>query len=229
MKIFIDSANKEEIRKWIAMGVVDGVTTNPTIMLQDKIYNVREGVKTISRLIEPKPLSVEVITNDLEDMFTQAMGLATIASNVVIKIPQVNQNGEPCYKVMSRLKNAKIKVNATIALSLGQVILSAKAGATYISLFTGRISDEGGNAFEVIKASVDWIEKWGYKSKILVGSIRGVGEILDAAKAGAHIVTIPPKFLNKMADHQYTRDTVRQFIGDAEKSIRIMGEQDEPA
>ena len=107
-------------------------------------------------------------------------------------------------------------------MSLGQVILAAKAGATYISIFTGRVSDEGGNASEVIRNSADWLERWKFKSKILIGSIRSVGEILSAAMAGAHVITIPPQFLEKMADHKYTRETVRQFVDDAEKALQMM-------
>ena len=103
-----------------------------------------------------------------------------------------------------------------------QVILAAKAGATYISLFAGRVADEGGNAPEVIRRAVEWLEHWDFKSKVVVGSIRSVGDVLNAVVAGAHIVTIPPTFLNKMADHKYTRETVRQFLDDAEKALRLM-------
>jgi len=107
-------------------------------------------------------------------------------------------------------------------MSLGQVILAAKAGATYVSIFAGRVADEGGNAPEVIKNSADWLEHWKYKSKLIVGSIRSVGDILSAAMAGAHIITIPPPFLTKMADHKYTRATVEQFVNDARKALEMM-------
>ncbi len=124
--------------------------------------------------------------------------------------------------MIKKLESDGIKVNATAALSLGQVILAAKAGATYISIFTGRLSDEGGNAPEVIKNSVEWLRRGEYKSRIIVGSIRSLGEILSAAIAGAHIITIPPDFLGKMADHKFTRDTVRQFVADAQKAMGMM-------
>lgn len=104
-------------------------------------------------------------------------------------------DGIPCYGVIRQLESEGIKVNATVAMSLGQVILAAKAGATYISIFAGRIGDEGGDASQVIKNSVEWLERWKYKSKIIVGSIRSVADILQAATAGAHIITIfPPSF-----------------------------------
>ena len=107
-------------------------------------------------------------------------------------------------------------------MSLGQVVLAAKARATYISLFAGRVADEGGNVPEVIGQTVEWLEKWKYKSRMVVGSIRSVGDILNAIKAGAHIVTIPPQFLDKMADHKYSRETVKQFLDDADKAKKMM-------
>ena len=222
MEIFIDSADVKEIEKWIKMGIADGVTTNPSIMLKDGILNVEKGAKEIAALVQPRTVSVEVTTNDLEEMITQAREFASWAENIVVKIPQITQDGELCYGVIRQLESEGIKVNATVALSMGQVILAAKAGATFISIFTGRISDEGGNAKEVIKNSADWLEYWEYKNRIIVGSIRSVGEILEAAIAGAHIITIPPQFLTRMADHKYTRDTVKQFVTDARKALEMM-------
>lgn len=225
MEIFIDSADTKEIERWVKMGVADGVTTNPSIMFRDGVYNMEEGAREIAALIHPRSVSVEVTTNDLEEMIAQARKFASWAPNITVKIPQINQDGTPCYGVIRQLESEGIKVNATIALSLGQVILAAKAGATYISIFTGRVSDEGGNASEVIKNSTDWLRRWGYKSKIIVGSIRSVGEILEAAIAGAHIITVPPQFITRMADHKYTRETVRQFITDAQKALEMMSKK----
>ena len=223
MEIFIDSASVTEIEKWLNMGVIDGVTTNPSIMLKDDVYDAEDGAKEISALVNPRPVCVEVTTNDLGEMLTQAQRFASWAPNIVVKIPQITQDGIPCYGVIRQLESEGIKVNATVAMSLGQVILAAKVGATYISIFAGRVADEGGNAPEVIRNSVDWLERWKYKSKIIVGSIRGVIDIQQAAVAGAHIITIPPQFLTKMADHKYTRETVRQFITDAQKALEMMG------
>ena len=222
MEIFIDSASITEIEKWLEMGVIDGVTTNPSVMLKDGVYDAEAGAKEIAALMDPRPLSVEVTTNDLDEMVNQAQTFASWAPNIVIKIPQITQDGIPCYGVINQLESEGIKVNATVAMSLGQVILAAKAGATYISIFVGRVADEGGNAPEVIRNSVDWLERWKFKSKIIIGSIRSVGDILSAAIAGAHIITIPPQFLGKMADHKYTRETVRQFVNDAQKALEMM-------
>jgi transaldolase len=222
MEVFVDSASVSEIKKWLEMGVIDGITTNPTIMFNDGVYDAEAGAKEIAALVHPRPVSVEVTTNDLDEMLIQGQRFASWAPNLVVKIPQITQDGIPCYGVIKELESEGIKVNATTALSLGQVILAAKAGATYISIFAGRVSDEGGNAPEVIRKSVDWLEHWKYKSKIIVGSIRSVGDVLSAAIAGAHIITIPPQFLTKMADHKYTRETVRQFVTDAKKALDMM-------
>ena len=224
MEIFIDSANMTEIEKWLKIGILDGVTTNPSIMFRDGVYDNEAGAKEIAALIHPRPISVEVTTNDLDEMVTQARRFASWAPNIAVKIPQTNQYGVPCYGVIRQLESEGVKVNATVAMSLGQVMLAAKAGATYISIFAGRIADEGGNAPGVIKDSVEWLERWKYKSKIIVGSIRGVIDIQQAAIAGAHIITIPPQLLNKMADHRFTRATVEQFIIDAKKALEMMEE-----
>jgi len=222
MEIFIDSASISEIEKWLKMGIVDGVTTNPSIMLKDGVYNIKAGAKDIAALVNPRSVSVEVTTNDLDEMVKQAREFASWANNIAVKIPQITQDGIPCYGVINQLENEGIKVNATIAMSLGQVILAAKAGATYISIFAGRVGDEGGDVSQVIRNSVDWLERWKYKNKIIIGSIRSVADILQAAVAGAHIITIPPQFLTRMADHKYTRATVEQFVSDAQKALEMM-------
>jgi len=222
VEIFIDSAKISEIEKWLEMGVIDGVTTNPSIMFNDGVYDAEAGAKEIAALVNPKPTCVEVTTNDLDEMLIQAQEFASWAPNIVIKIPHITQDGIPCYGVIRQLEAERIKVNATAAMSIGQVMLAAKVGATYVSIFTGRVADEGGNAVEVIRNSVDWLERWKFKSKIIIGSIRSVGDILSAAIAGAHIITIPPQFLGKMADHKYTRETVRQFVNDAQKALEMM-------
>ena len=193
MKIYIDSANLKEIEKWLNYGVIDGVTTNPSIMLKDGVYDVEAGIKKIARLIDPLPISVEVTTNDSKEMIEQARRLAALGHNIVVKIPVENEFGVPCYGLIGQLEKSGVTVNATAIMSFGQIILAAKAGASYVSLFAGRVADEGGNSPEVIVESVEWLEHWEYKSQLIVGSIRSVGDILNAATAGAHIITIPPQ------------------------------------
>ena len=222
MEIFIDSANIKEIKKWMDMGIADGVTTNPSIMLKDGIYDIEKGAKEIAKLIDPRPLSVEVTSNDLDEMLSQARQFAAWSKNIVIKIPQINTKGVPCYGVINELESGGIKVNATAALSFWQVMLAAKSKATYVSIFAGRVTDEGGDASLIIRNSMAWLRTWNYKSKIIVGSIRSVGDVLTAALAGAHIITIPPQFIDKMVDNRNTRATVEQFLEDARLALEKM-------
>lgn len=219
MKIFIDSADAREIKKWLRQGIVDGVTTNPSIMFKDGVYDIEGGAREICGLLADKPLSVEVTTNDQAEMLRQGRQFASWASNIAVKIPIVNEQGESCLEVISALNNEGIRVNTTAILSFNQAVLAAKAGATYISIFAGRVADEGNDPAAVIGNVRRWLNDWEYPTEIIVGSIRTVMDIQNAALAGAHIITIPPQFLPKMVDHKYTRETVRQFNRDAEKAL----------
>lgn len=209
MEIFVDSADLEEIRRWFNYGVVDGVTTNPTVLLKDGGYDMEARAREIAELIHPCPVSVEVYSNDQREMVDQARAFASWASNIVIKIPVINEYGEPSLAVVKELVEDSLRVNMTACMSFGQVVLGAKAGATYISIFAGRVADEGNDAPKLIRQAVDWLREWSYTSKIIVGSVREVFNIQDAALAGAHVITVPPQFMNKLIDHRYTRETVR--------------------
>ena len=219
MQIFVDSANLQEIEHWLRQGVVDGVTTNPSIMLKDGVYDIEERARDLCQLLQKRPLSVEVTTNDPAEMLEQAHVFAGWAPNIVVKIPVITQEGESCLEVVNTLTDAGISVNCTAILSFNQAILAAKAGATYVSIFAGRVADEGGDPSVVVRDVRTWLSDWGNPSRIIVGSIRSTMDVQNAALAGAHIITIPPQFLSKMLDHQYTRATVRQFNQDAEKAM----------
>ena len=218
MEIFVDSANLKDIKKWMDHGILDGVTTNPTIMLRDGVSDVEDTAKRIADLVEERPLCVEVTTNDCDEMFEQARAIASWASNMVVKIPIINEHGEPCLRVVRRLAEEDVRVNVTAMLSFNQVVLAAKAGATYLSIFAGRVADEGHDPSSLISAAAKWTERWGY-GKILVGSMRGAIDVQTAAAAGAHVLAVPPAILSKMADHKYSRDTVRQFNTDAMNAV----------
>jgi transaldolase len=219
MQIFIDSADHALIERWVGYGIADGVTTNPSIMLKCGIHNLEGGARHIAELIGPRPLSVEVTTNDTGLMLQQGREFANWAPNIVVKVPVINENGEPCLGVINTLTSEGVKVNVTACLSFGQAVLAAKAGATYVSLFAGRMGDEGQDAPGVIRAFREWLDLWHMSSEIIVGSIRSVYDVQAAAMAGAHIITIPPEFLPKMVDHRYSRETVRQFVADAQKAL----------
>jgi len=222
MEIFADTADLKEIRTWLDFGVIDGVTTNPSILLANGVYHLRDGAVEIATLLGDKPLSVEVVSDEPDAMYEQAVEMASWAPNIVIKIPIITTQGEPCLGVISSLNRAGIKVNATACLSFNQAMLAAKAGATYISLFAGRISDEGADASEVVRSTAEWLKRWNFPSKIIVGSIRETITVQDAALAGAHVVTIPPKFLRQMIDHKYSRFTVAQFLADGMSAAERM-------
>jgi transaldolase len=224
MEIFLDSANVEEIRRWLEQGVIDGVTTNPTIMLKDGAFDLEERAKEIASLVYPRPVSVEVTTNHIEQMIHEARGLASWAPNIVVKVPVINEFGEPTLRAVRTLTEDGVRVNLTACLSFGQVILGAKAGAAYISIFAGRVADEGHDAPRLIRQAVDWLQDWEYPSRIIVGSIREVISIQEAALAGAHIITVPPQFMDRLVDHRYTRETVRQFNSDAQEALARMSE-----
>ena len=221
MKIFIDSANQKYIEKWLKYGILDGVTTNPSILLKDGLHDIEAGVKLLAKIIDPLPISVEVTTNDTTEMMEQGKRLASIEHNIVVKIPVENESGIPCYGVINQLEKLGIKVNATAIMSFGQVILAAKSGAAYVSLFAGRIADEGGNSNEVIAETVRWLERWGSSSELIVGSIRSAGDAIKAALTGAYITTVPPQYLEKMSDHKYTRATAKGFIADAQNGLKM--------
>jgi transaldolase len=217
MEIFLDSSNLDEVKKWVQEGVIDGVTTNPTIMYKDGVRDVEGCIRGICEALGERPVSVEVTSNDHEEMLQQSRAFANWSPRVVIKIPIVNQDGLSSLSVINKLTNQNIAVNATAILSFNQAVLATKAGATYVSIFAGRIADEGNDPAVTIRNVRSWLDMWGYTAKIIVGSIRGVIDVQAAALAGAHVVTVPPQFLPKMVDHKYARETVRQFNEDATK------------
>jgi|SRR5580704_12544183 transaldolase len=220
MQIFIDSANESEILHWLRQGVVDGVTTNPSIMWKDGMYDLESAAKRICGLLGERPLSIEVTSNDHVEMLSQARTFATWGHNIVVKIPVVNEFGESSLDVINELAGEGIRVNSTAILSFNQAILAAKAGGTYLSIFAGRIADEGNDPTETIRNVRRWLDDWDFTAKIVVGSVRTVMDIQNAALSGAHVITVPPPFFSKMIDHKYTRDTVRQFNRDAEKALQ---------
>jgi transaldolase len=186
------------------------------------VYHVRDGAVKIARLLGDLPLSVEVVTDERDAMYKQAIDMASWAPNIVVKIPIITTQGQPCLGVIAALTRAGVKVNATACLSFNQAMLAAKAGATYVSLFAGRISDEGADASQVVRSTAEWLRAWNVPSKIIVGSIRETVNVQDAALAGPHVVTVPPKFLGQMIDHKYSRFTVAQFLADGQSAAERM-------
>jgi transaldolase len=219
MQIFLDSADEKELTHWLAEGVVDGVTTNPSILLKDGASDLETVARRFAALLGHRPLSVEVTATEPVQMIEQGRAFARWASNVVVKIPIVTQDGDSCLKAIYALSRAGIPVNATAILSFNQAVLAAKAGACYVSVFAGRVADEGHDPAQLIAGLQQWLRRWESQARVLVGSIRSVMDVQRAAEAGADIITIPPAMLPKMVDHKYSRETVRQFNEDATRAF----------
>jgi transaldolase len=223
MPIFLDSSKISEIQKYHKMGIVRGVTTNPTIMFKDGVTGGMEGIKRksieIANLVKPYPVSVEVMTNDRDQMIQQAKEFSNWAENINIKITIHGPNGElDNLEVVHELENKhNIRVNTTAMMSAQQGLLAALAGATYVSIFGGRVNNMGFNCCEEIRKLRKVIDEFGLKSKIIIGSTREVLNVIEWLNAGAHIVTVTPKLIEGMIVHPYSKETVQQFLNDAKK------------
>ena len=166
MRVFVDSADQKQIAYWLEEGVVDGVTTNPSIMFKDAGTDFEDCARRLAAMLGEKPLSVEVTSNDRKVMVEQARTFATWARNIVVKIPIVNEHGESCLGVMHRLSQEGIGVNATAILSFNKAMLAAKAGATYVSIFAGRVADEGNDPSVTIRNVRTWLDDWSFTATL---------------------------------------------------------------
>lgn len=229
MPIFLDTGNLKEIEKYLKMGIIRGVTTNPTIMLKDGVTGGIRGVKQrgmeIARLISPLPLSLEVTTNDPQKMLEQAQELAAISPNINVKITIHGPNGEiQNLGVVHELEEKyNIRINVTAMMSAQQCLLAAMAGATYVSIFGGRVNNMGYNACEEISKLRQVLDEFNLKARIIVGSTREVLNIIEWLGAGAHLVTVTPNLLEGMIVHPYSKETVQMFLADAAKTETILG------
>ena len=221
MPIFLDTSNIEEIKKYHRMGIVRGVTTNPTILLKEGvkggINGVKERVIEIARIIDPYPLSVEVTTNDRDKMLAQAKDMVSWAKNIVVKITIHGPKGElENFNVIHELATKhSIAINVTAAMSAQQCFLAALAGASYVSILCGRVNNMGYNSIDEIKKLRKLLEDFGLKAKIIAASTREVLNVIEWLQAGAHIVTVMPQFLDGMIIHPYSKETVQMFLDDA--------------
>ncbi len=223
MPIFLDTGNIKEIEKYLQMGIIRGVTTNPTIMLRDGVTGGLKGVKKrsteIAKMIAPLPLSVEVTTNDPPKMIEQAKEFAALATNINVKITIHGPHGElDNLRVVHELEEKhNIRINVTAMMSAQQCFLAAMAGATYVSMFGGRVNNMGYNCCEEISKLRQLLDEFQLKAKIIVGSTREVLNIIEWLGAGAHLVTVTPNLLEVMIVHPYSKETVQTFLADAAK------------
>ncbi len=208
MKLFIDTANVDEIRKANDMGVICGVTTNPSLIAKEgRIFE--DVVREITSIVDG-PISAEVISLDSEGMIREAVELAKIHKNIIIKLPMTVEG----LKAVKVLHKEKIKTNVTLIFSAGQALLAAKAGATYVSPFAGRLDDIGNDGMNLVKEIVDIFRNYEIDTEIIAASIRHPMHVLEAAKLGCHIATIPYKVIVQLTKHPLTDKGIDQFLKD---------------
>lgn len=212
MKFFLDTANLEAIKKLNRMGIVDGVTTNPTLISKEK-GEFEDIIISICKEVNG-PVSVEVIGTDYDTMVKEAKEYSELSENVVVKIPMIAEG----LRATKTLSTMGIRVNMTLVFSANQGLLAAKAGASYVSPFIGRLDDIGHRGMDVVEDLVKIFSNYNIKAEVLVGSIRHPQHVLEAAKAGAHIATMPPEVMEKMTQHPLTDIGLKRFLEDWEKA-----------
>jgi transaldolase len=210
MKFFIDSANLEEIKKYAAIGIVDGVTTNPTLVAKEHV-DFETRVKEICAVVDG-PVSAEVVSETSEEMLKEAKVLASWAPNVCIKVPMTFEG----LKAVKQLSKEGIMTNMTLVFSVSQALLAAKAGATFVSPFVGRLDDISEDGMGLIEDIMIMYYNYGFKTEIIVASIRHPLHVVEAAKIGAHVATIPPEIVGKLIHHPLTEKGIERFLKDWE-------------
>jgi len=213
MKIFLDTANIEQIREVAAMGILDGVTTNPSLISKEK-GDYRETLKEICSIVGG-PVSAEVVAEEAGEMMKQARDLAKIDDHIVIKIPLIAEG----LKAVRMLTAEDIRTNVTLCFSANQGILAAKAGATYVSPFIGRLDDTGQLGMDLIADLVEIFENYAFTTQILVASVRHAMHVVEAARLGADVATIPYKVMMQMIKHPLTDVGIEKFNKDWEKVL----------
>jgi transaldolase len=228
MPLFLDTGRISEIEKYMRLGVIRGVTTNPTILLKDGVTGGVEGIRRraveIAGIIRPYPFSVEVTTNDKDEMIRQALAFSKWADNVTVKITIHGPDGEPeNLEVVNILENKyNVRINVTAMMSAQQCLLAALAGASYVSIFGGRVNNMGYDSRVEIKRLRGLIDSFGLKARIIVGSTREVLNVIEWLEAGAHIVTVAPDLIKGMLVHPYSKETIRMFLDDAMKTEAVI-------
>ncbi len=211
MKFFIDTANIDDIKKGVEMGMVDGVTTNPSLVAKES-RPFEEILLDICKIVDG-PVSAEVIGLEADGMVQEARKLAAMHQNIVVKIPMTTDG----IRAVRRLTAEGIKTNVTLVFSVAQALLAAKAGATFVSPFVGRLDDIGVSGMDLIQDIMTVYGNYGYQSEVIVASVRSPQHVLDAALIGADIATIPFKVIEQLSKHPLTDLGIAQFLADWEK------------
>jgi len=211
MKFFIDTANLDEIRQAAAMGVLDGVTTNPSLMSRET-GSFKEILTDICKIV-PGSVSAEVVSTDAEGMIKEGRELAKIADNITVKIPTILEG----LKAIKALSSEGIEVNATLIFNCMQGLLVAKAGATYASPFVGRLDDISHDGMDLIEQLVTIYDNYDYNTQVLVASVRTTQHVIESAMMGAHVCTMPFKVISQLIKHPLTDIGLQKFLKDWEK------------
>ncbi len=213
MKLFLDTANIEEIKTAWSWGAIEGVTTNPSLVAKEG-RPFKDIVREICEIVNPGDISAEVVSLDADGMIREAHEVASWHPNIVVKIPMTKE-GMKAVKVLSR---EGIRCNVTLVFSLSQAFLAAKAGAYYISNFVGRVDDISGEGMNAVRDTVNMIKEYGFQSQVLVASVRHPMHVVEALRAGAHACTVPFKVLEQLYQHPLTDIGIQRFLADWEKS-----------
>ena len=208
MKFFVDTANIKEIEDLVPTGFVDGVTTNPSLIAKQG-DDMAETIKAICSLVSG-PVSAEVTATELPEMINEGKYLASLAKNVAVKVPLTVSGLKAC----KALREQGTMVNVTLCFSAAQALLAAKAGASFISPFVGRLDDSGEKGMDLIEDIVVMYENYGFDTEVLVASVRTKQHVIDAAVIGAHVTTLPPKVIYELYDHPLTDKGLKAFLDD---------------
>jgi transaldolase len=215
MKLFIDSGNIKDIEALVAIGIIDGVTTNPTLLAKEP-GDYRENLKKICDIVKG-PVSGEVTAVDVAGMLQQGREIAKIDQHMIVKVPLTRAGIQAC----KTLSDEGTRVNVTLCFSSAQALLAAKAGATYISPFVGRLDDVGTNGMELIREIVQIYSNYDFTTEVLVASTRNPIHIIEAARMGADICTCPPAVIDQLFNHPLTNIGLEKFLKDWEKSQAV--------
>src|SRR4051794_34516877 len=215
MKLFIDSGNIKDIETLCAIGIIDGVTTNPTLLAKEP-GDYKENLKKICAIVKG-PVSGEVVATDFAGMMREGHDIASLDQHMIVKVPLTRDGIKAC----KTLSGEGIKVNVTLVFSAAQALLAAKAGATFVSPFVGRLDDVGTNGMELIREIVDIYENYAFTTEVLVASCRHPIHIVEAARLGADICTCPPAVIDSLFNHPLTNIGLEKFLKDWEKSQAV--------
>jgi transaldolase len=220
MKFFLDTANLVEIREAVSWGVIDGVTTNPSLIAKEGVSDPRAHIRAICEIV-PGPVSAEVISTTASEMIAEARELARLHPNVMVKIPCLVEG----LKAIRVLSQEGIAINTTLVFTVPQAILAAKAGATVVSPFVGRLDDIGHSGMELIEQIRQVFDNYGFETQILVASIRHPMHVVQAALIGADIATLPFKVLEQLVKHPLTDIGLERFLTDWERAYKPVGQR----